>query len=547
MFHRFRTEITAIELPGKFNNPFRYRPHRLAILAASEVRRFVAANHELSSDAASGKMFGVLVVRGNSGETGYLAAFSGLLGGRSVQPFFVPPVYDILAPDGYFKHEEADIVSLNEKIEHIVSGEEYCNLVAESEKHRQKTTETVEAMKQRIKEAKMARDARRAAGVLSNEEEEQLLNESRFLKAELKRLVKRCNSEIHEYDVALKALNEEVDRLRNERRERSAALQQWLFEQFVVFNARGERKSLLEIFSEKQHALPPAGSGECAAPKLLQYAYLHGYTPLCMAEFWIGESPSSELRRDGCFYGSCKGKCEPILNFMLQGVDVEGIDPLVSDNGAFEPSVIFEDDYLMVVDKPHGILSVPGLTGGMSMQEVLSQRYNNSSMLVAHRLDMATSGLLVVAKSLEAYKAVQTLFAERKVVKRYIAMLDGVPAAMKGRIKLPIAADYMNRPRCKVDFENGKESVTDYEVISIDQNSGKERAVVVLYPLTGRTHQLRVHCAHSKGLDTPIVGDELYGVPDVRMMLHAFYLEFVHPFTGETVIVESPVDFCSLS
>lgn len=543
MFHRFKTDITGVELPVKFNNPFRYRPHKLAIIAANEMREIIVSDDRLNRDTAFGKMFGVLVVRNDAGETGYLAAFSGLLGGCCMQPFFVPPVYDMLAPDGYFKREEAAIVSLNEKIEQIISGSVYRNLLAESEDCRLRNETAVAAMKQRIKEAKAARDVRRAAASLSCEEEEALLNESRFLKAEHKRLVKRCDIEKQKYETALKTFNDEVDRLKKERKVRSAALQQWLFEQFVVLNARGERKSLVEIFYEKRHALPPAGSGECAAPKLLQYAYLHGYAPLCMAEFWIGDSPTGELRRDGCFYASCKGKCEPILDFMLQGLDVEEAQTTDVDCNAFEPSILFEDKYFMVVDKPHGILSVPGLTGEVSMQELLSQKFNNSSLLVAHRLDMATSGLLVVAKSLEAYKAVQFLFAEHKVTKRYIALLDGVPAVMKGRIELPIATDYLNRPRCKVDFENGKEAVTDYEVTSIKQRNGKERAVVVLQPITGRTHQLRIHCAYAKGLDTPITGDELYGTPDVRMMLHAFYLKFIHPFTGEPVVIESPVDF----
>ncbi|MBR5478160.1 MAG: RluA family pseudouridine synthase, partial [Bacteroidaceae bacterium] len=393
-----------------------------------------------------------------------------------------------------------------------------------------------------FKANKEERRKKRESGMLSAQDEALLIKQSQFEKAELKRL--RCNwaALIEEKDAEVQKIKERVSLLCAERRNRSLALQHWLFEQFVVLNANGESRNLLEIFDEKLSALPPAGAGECAAPKLLQYAYRNSLKPLALAEFWVGESPVGEIRRDGCFYGACKSKCEPILGYMLQGLDVE--ESALEKGGEIDSlEVVYEDESLLVINKPSGVLSVPGIVGGTSVQQWLRDKYLDNSIFVVHRLDMATSGLLVVAKSMQVYKAMQQQFAERKVEKHYMALLDGVPQCDKGRIELPLAPDYMNRPRQKVDYENGKHAVTDYSVLDVVEYNGKECALVRFEPLTGRTHQLRVHAASKDGLDCPIVGDALYGKVDKRLMLHAESLKFRHPLSGETIVVTSKVNF----
>ena len=378
----------------------------------------------------------------------------------------------------------------------------------------------------------------REAGALSADEEAQLIRQSQFEKAELKRMRRLWETAVAGKEATVNSFKERISLLGGERRSRSVALQCWLFEQFKVLDANGVSKSLLDIFEEKLSALPPAGAGECAGPKLLQYAYANSYRPLALAEFWVGESPVGEVRRDGCFYGACKSKCEPILGHMLRGLDVE--ESAIEKGGdVADISVVYEDEYLVVVDKPSGVLSVPGIVGGMSVQEWLRDRYLHSNdVYVVHRLDMATSGLLVAAKSMDVYKAMQSQFAGREVEKQYTALLDGIPEKTEGVVELPLSADYENRPRQKVDIVEGKEAVTRYRVLQTMEYGGKLCALVQFEPLTGRTHQLRVHSAHKEGLNCPIVGDALYGSADERLMLHASRIAFVHPASKESVQLE---------
>lgn len=539
MFHYFTSDISTIELPKQFNNPFHYRPHALCVRAADEVRNFLMSNNEWSNELAKGKMFGVLVVKDNHGQIGFLAAFSGLLNGKNRYSYFVPAVYDMLAPDGYFKCEESSITEINRRIETLLKSAEYCDAKKAYEECVSVANKELTEMRCSIQKAKHLRDEKRASQRLTEDENLQLINESSFQKAELKRLSKRWQARIYEYEQRVKQIEKNIDSLKDERKERSAALQKWLFEQFVVLNAKGESKSLLQIFNDFSGTLPPAGAGECAAPKLLQFAYVNDMQPICMAEFWVGASPLGEVRRDGCFYGSCKGKCEPILDFMLRGLNVESSSIENGSEHAKDIKVVYEDDYLLVVDKPSGMLSVPGIVGGCSVQDFLRQQTSNNNIFVVHRLDMATSGLLVVAKNIEVFKAMQALFAQRKVTKMYKALLEEEPVENSGVISLPLAPDYINRPRQMVDFEKGKEAVTRYEVIDSVVYNGQKRVLVALIPETGRTHQLRVHCAHQLGLNSPIVGDELYGTPCERLMLHASNIAFVHPVTGENIMLES--------
>lgn len=539
LFHSFRVNIEGIELPVRFNNPFHYKPHRLSVLAADEVKAYIAGCRQLAAEVAEGKMFGVLVVRNNKGQIGYLAAFSGLLGGSNKQRGFVPPIFDFQTPDGYFKREEEEITKINSRVAAFCASAEYKEACANADNCRRQAEAELSAMREDNRMAKIQRDKMRCKEALTPEDEARLLDESRFRKAELRRRTKMWSDRISAAEAAFEACNKVLDRLKDERKRRSAALQEWLFENFQMLNALGEKRSLLRIFKDTRGSIPPAGAGECAAPKLLQYAYEKGLKPLCMAEFWLGASPVGELRREGCFYGSCKGKCEPILGFMLAGLEVEKSSLENAGERFTDIPILYEDDWIVVVDKPSGMLSVPGKVGGRSVQEWLVCHFGRDDVFVAHRLDMSTSGLLVAAKGVETLKALQLLFARRMVQKCYTALLSAVPEKREGEISLPLSPDYMNRPRQMVDSVCGKEAVTLYRVVSTLQYNGRQCAVVLLQPVTGRTHQLRVHCAHVRGLDAPIVGDELYGSPEGRLMLHASSISFEHPITGQKLQLSS--------
>lgn len=322
----------------------------------------------------------------------------------------------------------------------------------------------------------------------------------------------------------------------------SQQLQLWLFHQYQLLNAHGETKDLVDIWQEyydrpklrAKFPLPPGGTGDCCAPKLLQYAYQHGLKPVCMAEFWWGASTKTELRQHLNYYPACRGKCKPILTWMLQGLDVDP-DPESLGFQKMEIPVVYEDEWLLVVDKPSGMLSVPGRIEQYSVETVMQQRYPGS--IIGHRLDMGTSGLLIVCKSLDVFRPLQEQFIKHQVKKKYIAMLEvrGKREEVRGRIELPLRPDPMNRPRQVVDMEHGKRAVTDYEFISPN--------IVALYPQTGRTHQLRIHSAHPDGLGCPIVGDELYGTKGERLMLHAAEIWFTHPVTGEPMHIIAPAPF----
>lgn len=543
LFHRFRKDVSGIELPLRFNNPFYYSPHPLCLMAADEVRDMLSHDGKLSIEAQKGKMFGVLVAMDASGGIGYIVAFSGLLSGNNRYPGFVPPVYDMQSPDGYFKKEEASISAINAGMKSIEESAGYLSAVEALRAVESQAEKAVAEKTTLFKANKEERRKKREMGLLSADDEALLVRQSQYEKAELKRVRRRWDAMIAEKRSAVNCFKEELASLSAERRARSLALQRWLFEQFRVLNGKGQCKSLLEIFDEKLSALPPAGAGECAGPKLLQYAYLNSLKPLALAEFWIGESPVGEVRRDGCFYGACKSKCEPILGYMLQGLDVE--DSALEKGGDISGvKIAYEDEYLLVVNKPEGVLSVPGIVGGTSVQQWLREEYLHSNGLFAvHRLDMATSGLLVFAKSMYIYKSLQKQFTECGVKKTYMAMLDGVPERYEGTIELPLAPDYPNRPRQKVDFENGKPAVTHYKVLDVVLYGGKECALVQFVPVTGRTHQLRVHAASKSGLDCPIVGDALYGAVGSRLMLHAASISFIHSVTDEVLCIEAPVNF----
>ena len=542
MIHFFKQNIEGISLPEKFTFPFHYTPHPLTRIAADEVRSYLSTRLDWQDEIGKGKMFGVLIVKTSDGSIGYLAAFSGNLAGSNMHDFFVPPVYDLLNPDGYFRKEESEISALNRRISDISRSVSYLMAKKEQEEIKIQASSSLASAKEKLKRSKKERDEKRANGNLSPEELDALVRESQFQKAEYKRLENSWKERLNEVEQKVKAFDTEILQLKQERKTRSAALQLWLFRQFGMLNAKGEHKDLCEIFKDTPQGLPPAGAGECALPKLLQYAYLYGLQPLAMGEFWCGMSPKDEIRHDGYFYPSCKGKCEPILKHMLVGLDVEP-NPLAEDLFKDTPlKILYEDEWIVAVEKPSGMLSVPGKNDLDSVQQRLRLMYPDATgPLVVHRLDMATSGILLAAKDKEVHARLQSQFETRSISKEYVAILDGVPSHECGIIDLPICLNPLDRPRQMVDFENGKPAITEYKVELVKDG----RAKVVFKPYTGRTHQLRVHSAHVSGLRCPISGDELYGNPDSapRLCLHAARLVFRHPVSDKEIEIVSTCPF----
>ena len=615
MLHTLNVSIPS---PRQFTYPFCYDVDPLAEAASLELQRYIADADLMSTEKGCGKMFGVLVVEyedeSGSSQRGFLAAYSGLLGGRNDWPYFVPPVFDAQQPDGHFKRTEREISAINREIAAIEHDAEYLQSVEQHEQTKKRLQAEVDAFKAEVDAAKARRDARRKSGEpLSEEEQAEMIRESQFMKAELRRrrkAMEQADSTLNtQHSTLLKSLQ-------RKRKQMSDELQRWLFSAYRMLNAKGEERDLIDIFREYTHAMPPAGAGDCCAPKLLQYAYLHHLRPVCMAEFWWGESPASEIRHHLHYYPACRSKCLPILTHMLKGLNVAP-NPLAKKRHTAEPRVLYADEYIMVVEKPAGMLSVPGKaesvrsefsdSANISVEEYFANnsklKIQNSKFLkAAHRLDMDTSGLLVLARTEEAYVELQRQFASRETVKRYEAVLSGVPKHIvggygipavaianscshlyfygqglrqecrsllrlepfaiqfakysSGCISLPLIADINDRPRQRVDMEHGKPALTLYNIVevrAVDANTAvayttkkvdKGRTLIHLYPKTGRTHQLRVHCAHPLGLACPILGDPLYGTERAdRMYLHAAELTFRHPVTGETMHFLSPSGF----
>lgn len=541
MLHRFKTSIANIPLPERFTYPFCYTPHPLCVMAAEEVQHYLNRQHEWKEELSRGKMFGVLVVQTGNGEIGYLAAFSGILAGKNQHSYFVPPVYDLLQPQGFFKVEEENISAINRRIKQLEEGKEYTSLLSELTRTHQQAREALDIAKQQLKEAKEKRELRRKEAGLTTEEEARLIRESQFQKAEYKRLERSWKEKIAALQVEINNREEQIQELKVERKSRSATLQQQLFGQFRMLNYRKEVKNLCDIFSQTVHKTPPAGAGECAAPKLLQQAYLHGWKPIAMAEFWWGNSPKAEIRHHGYYYPACKGKCEPILQHMLQGLEVEE-NPMLQlpEQGYGKLKIVYEDKWLLVVNKPSGMLSVPGKGEKESVYSLARQLYPEADgPMIVHRLDMATSGLLIIAKNKKVHQHLQAQFKNHSIRKKYIALLDGIIPQDEGTIELPICPDPLDRPRQVVNMEYGKPAITHYQVLERRDKCTR----IAFHPHTGRTHQLRVHAAHPSGLHCPIIGDELYGRKDKRLYLHAESIEFTHPADGRVIRITEKADF----
>lgn len=537
-FHPLDVDVAAVELPRQFTCPFCYEPHPLALLAVEQVQRYVSSRTDWADEMAAGKMLGVLVAQDRDSRLGYLAAFSGNLAGGVRHDFFVPPVYDLLDPQGEFKRGEAEITAINHEVEQLEQSPQLAALLQRESALQQEKVDEIDGFKALMALHKRERDEQRSSGQLTVEQQEVLLNQSRYEKAELKRIRQRHESRIREIADEIDDYYRQINAMKTRRKAMSEALQERIFRLFVVGNARGERRDLVEVF-RPLGTLPPAGAGECCAPRLLNYAFNNGLRPVCMAEFWRGASPVGEVRHDGHFYPACRSKCKPILDFMLQGMDVED-NPLDKPMDDVALDIVYDDEQITVLNKPSGMLTVPG----KALEDSLFTRYRDAfpgavGPIVVHRLDQETSGLVLFAKDKETHKALQQQFENHTIRKRYIALLDGMVADDEGVIDLPLLPDVEDRPRQRVDSVDGKPAVTRYKVL--ERVGGHTR--VALEPLTGRTHQLRVHCSHPLGLNCPIVGDKLYGRAARRLMLHAQQITFIHPADGKEMIVNCPMPF----
>ena len=548
-FTPFSSSIDHIKLPDTFTFPFYYEPHELCRIAADELQEHRLINHQYNhnfglDDSESGliigKMFGVLIVQSAEGKVGYLSAFSGKLADSNHHEGFVPPIYDMLVDGSHFKQEEIIINDYTIQIDKLEGNEHYRNLKSSLEEAKRKAKETIAQTKVNIKTAKVERRKQRetmkpkldqdAYDTLLEQLKKQSIQSSYYLKDE----IKYWDERIKKAEQDLKVLQAPILSLKNERKAKSNALQQYLFRQYKFLNALGGEEDLLDIFAERLGVPPPAGSGECAAPKLLHYAYKHELRPIAMAEFWWGQSPKSQVRKHKQFYPACRSKCEPILGHMLQGLEVDPNPIQDTTQKAGDITILYEDDHIVVINKPPELLSVPGKIITDSIWSRMRHRYPDATgPLIVHRLDMSTSGLMVIALNKEAHKYLQHQFIRRTAEKRYVAILDGTLTDNSGYISLPLRVDLDNRPQQLVCYEHGKNATTYWELRKTD---GKQ-SWVDFYPKTGRTHQLRVHAAHSDGLNAPIIGDDLYGHRADRLYLHAAELTVRHPLTRNWILI----------
>ncbi|MDF2155835.1 pseudouridine synthase [Vibrio sp. CAU 1672] len=552
-FTRFTADISGNSLPEQFTFPFYYTPHPLCVLAAEQLQQHLLSQSDFEHDfglegdaSGRGKMFGVLLVQHPHGELGFLSAFSGKIADQNLLPGFVPPVYDMLTDEGFFRAETDAINTANAEYKAFAASPELAALKTAIQADRETYQQQEQAQRQVMITGRATRKQQRQQGEqnLSPVELQTLLDElgkqSVAEKNALKYLKQAWDEKLAIKEQRLAGLEQQLSELKERRKVLSNTLQHKLHRQYRFLNCNAKERDLVDIFADTSNPVPPAGAGECAAPKLLQYAFKHGFKPLALAEFWWGTSPKSEVRQHTKFYPSCNSKCQPILGHMLQGLDVEP-NPL-AENWAEdkELEILFQDEAMVVVNKPSGLLSVPGKTIKDSAYTRLQTLFPDvEGPFVIHRLDMATSGILVFALTRRANKSLQKQFITRGVQKRYLALLEGELSEAEGEIDLPMRGDPDDRPRQLVCFEHGKTAQTYWQRIEVQNGRSK----VYMYPKTGRTHQLRVHSAHHLGLNMPMVGDGLYGEKANRLHLHAEMLELDHPYSKQRMRFQAECEF----
>jgi tRNA pseudouridine32 synthase/23S rRNA pseudouridine746 synthase len=541
-FIKFKASVENISLPKKFTFPFYYEPHPLALIASKELQEYLENQTEIEhnfglnsnrEELVIGKMFGILVVKNQNNELGYLAAFSGRLAETNYHENFVPPVYDILHKDGVFRTAEKELNKINEEVIALENNLKYLKLKKALSKLHENFVADIITERDRLRTRRNKRRAlfKSIKNTLSVKELEAYQNkinqEGINSKFYIDELTQHWENKIEKFNQVISPYQSRIDYLKKYRKEKSAETQHQLFLNFKFLNINKEEKSLLDIFSK---IAPPGGAGECAAPKLLQYAFLNDLTPITMAEFWWGAPPKSEIKKHKQFYPSCIGKCEPILSHMLKGIELDDNPLVINQATEKEIEYIYEDDDIIIINKPNELLSVPGKKITDSVYSRIVAKYKSlTGPVIVHRLDMSTSGVMILAKTKPAYKILQQQFINRSIKKRYVALLEGIIKEKKGIIDLPLRVDIYDRPKQLVCYEHGRSALTHWEVIEIKENKTR----IYLYPVTGRTHQLRVHCAFTDGLNTPILGDDLYGLKQDRLYLHAETIVFNHPTTNK--------------
>ncbi|UJF18974.1 pseudouridine synthase [Vibrio sp. SS-MA-C1-2] len=559
LFTPFKSSISALTPPDKFTFPFYYQPHPLAVVATQELQEHLEIQqiwqHDFGLQGESvfpiGKMFGVLVVENQQGELGYLSAFSGKLAEQNNLPYFVPPVFDMLVEDNFFLTEQKVINQVTAQLETLQQSPKLAELKAASIDIAQQQQQALSQHRDQMIEGRRVRKLARAEveqqfqeGAIDEVQLKPLMVElsrqSVTEKNQLKALKQRWQQRIDEVEQEITQFEDEIKNRKQQRKTLSNALQYQLFEQYSFLNQQAESQTLNQIFKETVTPIPPAGAGECAAPKLLQYAFKNQLKPIALAEFWWGSSPKSEVRKHKNYYPSCQSKCLPILTHMLKGMDVDDNPLLVNPAEGKTLPIIYQDEALLIVNKPAEFLSVPGKQINDSVYHRIKIQFPEATgPLIVHRLDMSTSGLMVLALTKESHKNLQQQFIKRTVEKRYLARLEGTIIQSEGYISLPLRVDLEDRPKQLVCYQHGRQAETYWQVKGIVDG----KTDIYLYPKTGRTHQLRVHCAHQLGLNTPIIGDDLYGTRERRLHLHAESLSFDHPESKQRMDFQVDADF----
>ena len=543
LFHEL--DVAKGSLPELFNYPYYHKPNSISLHAADRVKNELLSEKIKHRFGLTGKMFGVLVVKNTDGCIGFLKAFSGKLDNDFWPAGYVPPIYDVHHKDSFFKKGEKEVDQMTNEIKKLERASLFLNSKDRVEALNEQLSLFVLEEKRRLKSKKEERRRKRELGKsklspsdyreISNKLNEQSKHEQMLFKKQKKELQKKLANALDELTV----LKDEITLKKETRAGRSSSLQKQLFKKYRFLNADGEEKDLLSIFENTTFKIPPSGAGECCAPRLLQFAYQNDLSPLCFTEFWWGAAPHSEIRIQNQHYPACRGKCEPILTHMLKGVSVEE-NPLNTPLKNNPLNVLYEDDNILAIDKPHGMLSVPG----KEVKDSVAVRVKKSHPLISgpgliHRLDYETSGVLLIAKNHETHRFIQKQFIGRSVEKKYLAILENPLLKKAGEVTLPLRLDPFDRPRQLVCFENGKPSKTKFKVL---KNNG-ESIRVAFFPETGRTHQLRVHSAHKKGLNNPIKGDRLYGSPNERLFLHAESISITLPSSRKRITITSPCPF----
>lgn len=529
----FPLEKGEVVLPDHFPDPFQEQPHPIAQCAAEHLMRRLAQLPCFHPDRFEGKMLGVLVVLSpDQKQLGYLAAFSGYLPPEDMQKSsylgFVPPIYNLTDPNGFFKQEEPQISALNLQLQRLENDPTYQSHRQAYKLRYEQFESELQAYKKRLRIQKLQRQERRQQADTSPAELDRLVRASQHEKAEFKRWSKAQQAILAELQANYQDHEKNILALKQERSTRSLLLEQRIFQAFRLTNGWGEWNDIHTLAP-----MAPGGTGECAAPRLLQYAWIHHYQPIALAEFWWGAAPEGELRRHGHFYPACRGKCGLILPFQMRGLLTATQHPTEEFTLSAE-RILFEDEDLLILNKPSGCLSLPGKDGSISALEALEEQLH-ISLYPVHRLDRDTSGLLLFAKHPASQRTLQEQFQQQRIHKEYLAILETIPQQEEGCISLPIAPDWINRPRQQVDYQNGKTAITQYRILAKDTTRNLTK--VLFLPQTGRTHQLRVHAAHPCGLNAPILGDPLYGTQTTsgQMRLHASRISFLHP-THQTPI-----------